>query len=318
MSDSKVTEESLVDTKEYRDKAISKTEVLNKVKDLFLIPDLESASMRMIANYYEVEFKAIEKCYQRNKNEIDSDGVVHKKYSEMENVLLRQNVSTKICYGKLEAKLSDAVTLSIPHTDLKVFSKRAILRFGMLLRDSKIAKEVRTQLLNVFEHSTDEQKTQAINEEKQLLTNISMAYASGDINQLLAATMKYQNYKNRYTKQIEDTNKKLETENKVLAQKSLKWGNKPVLNALIRKYAVTCFNGKYQFADAWNALYRQIKYKCSIDIKARKGNGRLIDKIKDNEFSSIIQIAGGLCVANGIDVGKTVNEINEKNIKSFE
>ena len=318
MSDSKVTEESLVDTKEYRDKAISKTEVLNKVKDLFLIPDLESASMRMIADYYEVDIETIETCYKRNKNEIDSDGVVHKKYSEMENVLLRQNVSTKICYGKLEAKLSDAVTLSIPHTDLKVFSKRAILRFGMLLRDSKIAKEVRTQLLNVFEHSTDEQKTQAINEEKQLLTNISMAYASGDINQLLAATMKYQNYKNRYTKQIEDTNKKLETENKVLAQKSLKWGNKPVLNALIRKYAVTCFNGKYQFADAWNALYRQIKYKCSIDIKARKGNGRLIDKIKDNEFSSIIQIAGGLCVANGIDVGKTVNEINEKNIKSFE
>jgi hypothetical protein len=318
MVSDKVTEESLIDTKKYRDKAISKTEVLDKVKDLFLVPDMESASMRMIADYYEVDIEVVKKCYQNNNNEIDSDGVVHKSYSELETVLQGNNVPTKICHGKLEAKLSDVVTLSIPHTGLKVFSKRAVLRFGMLLRDSKIAKEVRTQLLNVFEHSTDTQKTQAIDEEKHLLTDISMAYASGDVNQLLSATMKYQNYKNRYTKQIEDTNKKLETENKVLAQKSLKWGNKPVLNALIRKYAVTCFKGRYQFADAWDALYRQVKYKCSIDIKARKGKGRLIDKIKDNEFASIIQVAGGLCVANGIDVGKTVNEINEKNIKSFE
>jgi hypothetical protein len=317
MVESKITEEKLVNTKLYRDKAISRVDVLDKVKDLFLIPELETVSMRMIADYYEVDIEVVKKCYQNNNNEIDSDGVVHKSYSELETVLQGNNIPTKICHGKLEAKLSDVVTLSIPHTGLKLFSKRAVLRFGMLLRDSKIAKEVRTQLLNVFEHSTNEQKTKEIDEEKQLLIDISLAYASGDVNRLLPATMKYQNYKNRYTKQIEDKNKKLETENKVLAQKALEWGNKPVLNALIRKYACTCFKGKYKFADAWDALYRQIKYKYSIDIKARKGNGRLIDRIKDNEFVNVIQVAGGLCVANNIDVGKTVNEINEENIKSL-
>ena len=101
------------------------------------------------------------------------------------NALIRKYAVT--CFkGRYQLK---QVTLSIPHTGLKIFSKRAVLRFGMLLRDSKIAKEVRTQLLNVFEYSTDTQKTQAIDEEKRLLTDISMAYASGDVNQLLSAPM---------------------------------------------------------------------------------------------------------------------------------
>ena len=41
------------------------------------------------------------------------------------------------------------------------------------------------------------------------------------------------------------------------------------------------------------------------------------NRIKDNEFVNVIQVAGGLCVVNNIDVGKTVNEINEENIKSL-
>lgn len=111
------------------------------VKDLFLIPELDCASTKMIADYYEVDIHTVTICYNRNQSEIDSDGVVHKKYSEMEKSLRSNNIPIKICHGKLEAQLSDTVTLSIPHTGLKLFSKRAVLRFGMLLRDSKIAKE---------------------------------------------------------------------------------------------------------------------------------------------------------------------------------
>ena len=41
------------------------------------------------------------------------------------------------------------------------------------------------------------------------------------------------------------------------------------------------------------------------------------NRIKDGEFSDVIKVAAGLCKANNIDVGKTVNEINEENIKSL-
>lgn len=41
----------------------------------------------------------------------------------------------------------------IPNRGIRCFSKRAVLRFGMLLRDSEVAKEVRTQLLNIKEEA---------------------------------------------------------------------------------------------------------------------------------------------------------------------
>ena len=179
MVESKITEEKLVNTKSYRDKAISRVDVLDKVKDLFLIPELEAVSMRMIADYYEVDIETIEKCYQRNKNEIDSDGVVHKKYSEMENVLLRQNVSTKICHGKLEAQLSDTVTLSIPHTGLKLFSKRAVIHFAVFLRNSQVAKQVRDYISKsnnpIYLHMLEDTKVNIHNKENkiyQILKNV--------------------------------------------------------------------------------------------------------------------------------------------------
>lgn len=43
-----------------------------------------------------------------------------------------------------------------------VFPICAILRIGMLLRDSEIAREIRIQLLNIEEAVTDEQRTIAI------------------------------------------------------------------------------------------------------------------------------------------------------------
>lgn len=43
-------------------------------------------------------------------------------------------------------KIGDTEVL-INNRGIRCFSKRAILRIGMLLRDSEVAKEVRTQLL---------------------------------------------------------------------------------------------------------------------------------------------------------------------------
>ena len=52
--------------------------------------------------------------------------------------------------GKLVIQIDDNTHLEIPNRGIKCFSKRAILRIGMLLRDSKIAQEVRTQLLKEY------------------------------------------------------------------------------------------------------------------------------------------------------------------------
>ena len=103
--------------------------------------------MRMIANYYEVDIETIKKCYQHNCYEINADGVIHKKYSEMEEFLRSHDIPIKICRGNLKAKLSDTVTLSIPHTGLTLFSKRAVIHFAVFLRNSQIAEQVRNYIL---------------------------------------------------------------------------------------------------------------------------------------------------------------------------
>ena len=62
----------------------------------------------------------------------------------------------------------------LPNRGMKLFPKRAILRVGMLLRDSEIAKEIRTRLLDIVQDTEKASPeiihnvVEEINEEKQL------------------------------------------------------------------------------------------------------------------------------------------------------
>lgn len=65
----------LMEKSELRNQLINRIDVLNKVKELFLIPKIEMIPMRQIAEFYETTVYAIRNTYQRHKEEIDSDGV---------------------------------------------------------------------------------------------------------------------------------------------------------------------------------------------------------------------------------------------------
>jgi len=312
-----VNEVQLIEAKDMRDKVIDNVDVLNKVKKLFLIPEMEVMTTKMVADYYEVGYDTVRVCYQRNKEEIESDGV------QMASLktLKAHFVPTMIEHGKCIFKITNDITLEVPNRGIKVFPKRAILRIGMLLRDSEVAKEVRTQLLNTFEHSTIEQKTAEINEELMLQTNIGIAYASGDMDEVLKATSAYNSYKNRYIEKLEDENVALtklndglSVENKLLARKAMEWGYKPILNSIMRTLALACFHGK--FYHAWNALYKQVKYKHGYDFKLRTGAEKIIDRIKEEEFPDVVSVAVAMCEANHIDVTKVINSINAENINN--
>ena len=66
----------------------------------------------------------------------------------------------------------------IVYGTVALFPKRAILRVGMLLRDSEVAKEVRTQLLNIEENTATEIKTYEIDHETELHTKLGRAIAN--------------------------------------------------------------------------------------------------------------------------------------------
>lgn len=313
---SMVTEQQMIDVRDIREKCIENIEVLSKVKKLFLIPKMEVMTTKMVADYYEVNMDIIRQCYLRNKEEINLDGVVKKKisdFNESDNlshslIKTQHNISFKI----------DGYEIVIPNCGILCFSQRAILRIGMLLRDSVIAKEVRTQLLNTFENSTEEQKTSSIDEEMILQANVGKAYMSGNLEEFAKASMEYNAFQNRHMVKLEneklrltEINKGLEAENALLAHKTMEWGNKAILNALIRKFTSECFgNDSYSFSNAWNSFYRYLKYKHGYDIPNRHTAKKMIDRITEDEFPNAIAVAVSLLKSNGIDVVKVINVIN--------
>ena len=69
-----MNELNLTVNKELRERVAGRVEVLDKVKKLLLLPQLEMMTLQQVADYYEVDFETAKKCYMRNKDEIGLDG----------------------------------------------------------------------------------------------------------------------------------------------------------------------------------------------------------------------------------------------------
>lgn len=229
-----VQEINFIEQKDVREKYISQLEVLDKVKKLFLIPELDMMTTQQIADYYEVNYDVIKKCYQRNKSEIDSDGIVLKMLDFWRGHYVPSKDSKK---GSTTFQISDNIQIVVPNAGIKLFSKRAVLRFGMLLRDSAIAKEVRTQLLNTFEHTTEEQRTTDIDQEMSLMLNLVAAFKNNNPAEMLTASAELSDFQKRHIEQLTKANDELATNNKVLAGDILKWEDRACLNKAIRTIA---------------------------------------------------------------------------------
>lgn len=275
--------ENIISDRSVRDNCVSHYEVLERVKKVLLIPDTEWATQKQVAEYYEVGEKAIETICTRHKDELETDGVSLKSYKEFLNI---QNEELETVVGKTIFLLANGESLTVPNRGLKVFPRRAILRVGMLLRDSAIAKEVRTQLLNIEEKTSDEVKTHDINEEQSLMLAVGMAVASGDANAVAVATTNLIAFKNRHIE-------KLKNDNKALADGILEWKDRDRLNAGIRKLsAVTGIH----FSKMWNELYKNLQYKYGICLKQR-GGIPYVQWIKESEWDKVIKTFCAMCEA---------------------
>lgn len=97
----------------------------------------------------------------RHRDEIESDGykiIKRKDIDDNFEIPLRKFKSVR---GKTVITFLDGTNFNVTNTGMAIFPKRAILRAGMLLRDSKVAKEVRTKLLDIV-HDVEQDKTDII------------------------------------------------------------------------------------------------------------------------------------------------------------
>ena len=96
--------EDFVNKSDLRNQLIDRIDVLNKVKELFLIPKLEMMSLQMVADFYEVTTTVINTLYIRHKEEIDTDGVSKKSLYQIREACFAQDVQgnseVKIVSGK--------------------------------------------------------------------------------------------------------------------------------------------------------------------------------------------------------------------------
>lgn len=326
-----VKEELILDDKSIREKCIERTEVLDKVKKLLLIPQMECMTIRQVAEYYEVDIKVLQKCWERNRVEIEGDGVVTKTPTIFKEILKPtrcllkndeeflkgttcpfKNLEQK--NGKLIVQIDDNTRLEIPNRGIKCFSKRAILRIGMLLRDSKIAQEVRTQLLNIVEHTAEEKPelvTMDIDEEQRLQLNIGKAFASGDMMELVAATQAYSNFQKRHIQKLETENTTLNNDKKLLTAEILDLSDRKMLSAVIRKLASVLH---MDYSMAWGCLYKQLNYRYGINLKAR-GNRKkpYIQYVRNDEWDKVQKCIVALLEDNGINASEFIKTCKPAN-----
>lgn len=142
-----LSQENFVENLQLRNAYIDRIEILDKVKILTMLPDDEHLTTSMVSEYYLVEEVTIRQVIVRNNDELVHDGLKVVKGTELKHIksTLLQNVT--------ELKKIPSLTL---------LNRRCVLRVGMLLRKSEIAKQVRTYLLNIEQHSTQEQRSKAV------------------------------------------------------------------------------------------------------------------------------------------------------------
>lgn len=269
----------IIGSKELREELAGRISVLEKVKNLLLIPETEYATTALVAEYYEVNIKAIQQIVIRNRDELLEDGLKVFKGKEILTNSVIDNMSTTKGSGYCMVG-----NVKIAYGNNTLFPRRAILRVGMLLRDSPVAREVRTQLLNGEEKTPADIKTADINEEQHLLLNVVAALTSGDTQEAMRAFSEVLTFKDRHIT-------KLETTNKALSNSILKWEDRSRLNFAVRKLAG--ISGQ-PYATMWNELYKQLRNKYHIDLKRREKRP-YISTVRKEEWGDLIKCFSALC-----------------------
>lgn len=306
------TADTMLEDKEMRDSMADRLDVLDKVKKLFLIPGLEMMTMRQIADFYEVEYRAIQKCYQRSREEIDSDGVSIMTSSDFK---MRHFVSPKQKQmGKVVFDDGYGNELVLNPGRSTFFSKRAILRIGMLLRDSAVAQEVRSQLLNTFAKSTVPQRVESLDEETALVMSV---VNGSDKMEIALALGEYKRYKERFQRELEAANadltrrnEALDAENDAISRKVMLWSDRAILEKLMRVYAGKRYVN-IPFAQkaklAWSAFYDELYlgYRISLALRRKKDDycmKKCLDYLRDDEWPIAVKVAYGMCRRKNYDV----------------
>lgn len=131
-----INESVLMESKSLRDSVLDRTDVLDRVKALSLLPDGMHVTTAMVAAYFEVTVEAIRQLKARHQEELSLNGMVTLKGHDLAE--FKRDTLSRYSGGYPQ-----------PRSSLTLYSRRAVLNIAMLLRDSDVARQVRVYLLDM-------------------------------------------------------------------------------------------------------------------------------------------------------------------------
>ncbi|WP_316771609.1 restriction endonuclease [Streptomyces sasae] len=131
-----IDQAALLESQALRSTVLDRTDVLDKVKALSLLPDGMHVTTAMVAAYFEVAETVINNLLSRHRQELESNGLRVLRGSDLREF---QELNLSFSPGGYPQRRSS----------LAIWSRRAVLNVAMLLRDSEIARQVRVYLLDM-------------------------------------------------------------------------------------------------------------------------------------------------------------------------
>ncbi|WP_258382617.1 restriction endonuclease [Streptomyces sp. NTH33] len=125
-----INESVLLESKSMRNSVLDRTDVLDRVKALSLLPDGMHVTTAMVAAYFSVTVETVR-------------ALVHDHRAELEGSGYRVVTGSELSYFKQLSGIQSRTR------SLALFSRRAVLNVAMLLRDSEVARQVRVYLLDM-------------------------------------------------------------------------------------------------------------------------------------------------------------------------
>lgn len=114
----------------------------------------------------------------------------------------------------------------------------------------------------------------------------------------------------RSLKQSQDANIKLQREVDVLTKQTRTYEPRAVVNALVRSFAFYCLDS--DFKKAFHLFYKELYYKKRIALNMRLGTGSLINRVRDDEWNDVVEVAVAMCKDHGIDIERAINPVNSE------
>jgi hypothetical protein len=122
-------EAALLESRALRDSVRNRTDSLDRVKALILLPDDIHVTTSMVADYFEVGVEAVKSLVKDHRRELTANGY-------------------RILAGQELRSFKDLSGIHPRTPSLALFSRRTVLNVAMLLQDSPVAREVRVHLLD--------------------------------------------------------------------------------------------------------------------------------------------------------------------------